>query len=166
MKTIRFATTNTRKLQEVRAILADAGWTVEGIPAGVPSPDETGDTFAENARLKAAHYARFVTPPVFAEDSGLAVRALDGRPGTRPERFGEPGMDDAGRCAQVLRELEGVADRAAQFVACIALMTPDGELRVFEGVADGSIAVSPAGGAGFGYDPVFIPVGDSRTFGA
>lgn len=164
MKTIVFASANTHKLDEIRAMLpadiellssADIGFTEE--------VDETGDTFEENAELKAEALYNFSGKPCFADDSGLEVKALKKQPGVKSARYaGEP-VNHQKNTELLLRNLEGKKDRSARFVTLICLKTADKTL-FFEGEVRGSIASEPRGTNGFGYDPVFIPEGETRTF--
>jgi XTP/dITP diphosphohydrolase len=161
---ILVATHNAGKLREYADLLADVapgGDPVEwvsladlGIEADV---EETGKTCEENARLKAAAYARQSGLLTLADDSGLEVDALDGGPGVRSARFGGPGLDDAGRYRLLLENLEGVpdAERGARFRCVVAVSTPEGEVHTAEGICEGRIAHQPRGEHGFGYDPVF-----------
>jgi XTP/dITP diphosphohydrolase len=157
------ATTNAGKVAELRALLsappAPAGLalvTPRDLCRPLPDVEETGATFAENARLKATAWARASGLSALADDSGLCVDALGGEPGVRSARWAGP--TDADRNAALLRRLTGVPEetRAARFVcvACIAL--PDGTTAEAPGVCAGIIAESPRGSAGFGYDPVFL----------
>ena len=120
--------------------------------------DETGVTFAENARLKAAAFCAASGLPSIADDSGLAVAALGGRPGVYSARYGGPGLTDAERTALLLSELAGVPpkERSASFVSCICCVFPSGREIAAEGRCSGEIALSPSGQNGFGYDPVFF----------
>lgn len=164
MKTIVFASANTHKLDEIRAMLpadiellssADIGFTEE--------VDETGDTFEENAELKAEALYNFSGKPCFADDSGLEVKALKKQPGVKSARYaGEP-VNHQKNTELLLRNLEGKKNRSARFVTLICLKTADKTL-FFEGEVRGSIASEPRGTNGFGYDPVFIPEGETRTF--
>jgi XTP/dITP diphosphohydrolase len=135
----------------------------------VETVEETGSSFAENARIKALAYARETGALTVADDSGLEVKALDGAPGLYSARYGGPGATDAERIARLLKELEEVAapDRGARFVCAIALAAPSPPQIVFEasGVCVGRIATEPEGRQGFGYDPLFIPEGFESTFG-
>ena len=164
MKTIVFASANAHKLDEIRAMLpsdfqllssADVGFTEE--------VDETGDTFEENAELKAEALFNFTGKPCFADDSGLEVKALKNQPGVKSARYaGEP-VNHQNNTELLLRNLEGKSNRSARFVTMICLKTADKTL-FFEGEVKGSIATEPRGSNGFGYDPVFIPEGETRTF--
>ncbi|MGD9845325.1 MAG: RdgB/HAM1 family non-canonical purine NTP pyrophosphatase, partial [Variibacter sp.] len=156
------------KLREMRELLAPYG--VEAVAAGdlgLPEPDETGTTFAANARIKAEAAAAASNLPAFADDSGLAVEALDGAPGIYSARWAGPAKDFAGAMAEVDRKLRatGDADRRAHFVSALCVAWPDGHREEFEGRIDGTLVWPPRGDKGFGYDPMFLPDGQSRTFG-
>jgi XTP/dITP diphosphohydrolase len=158
---IALATTNVGKARELARLLAVP---VEPIDGWDP-PVEDGETFRDNALLK-ARAARAQAPAdarVVADDSGLEVAALGGEPGVHSARFGGPGLDDAGRVQHLLQRLEGVDDRRARFVCVLVAIGRDGGEIVAEGVLEGSIADAPRGDGGFGYDPVFVPEGDTRT---
>ncbi|MCB1885129.1 MAG: RdgB/HAM1 family non-canonical purine NTP pyrophosphatase [Geminicoccaceae bacterium] len=160
------ATHNQGKLREFADLLAPVG--VEAVSAGslgLPEPEETGDSFAANAALKARAAALASNLPALADDSGLAVDALDGAPGIYSARWAGPGHDFAAAMALVLERLEGAPDRGAAFVAALCLAWPDGRAEAFEGRVRGRVAPAPRGGGGFGYDPLFIPEGEARTFG-
>lgn len=156
------ATGNRHKVEEISSILSDA---LEG-PAplilcaadfsGLPEPVEDADTFQGNARIKASHYARLTGHLTLADDSGLVVDALDGRPGVRSARYAPT---DPERIARLLGEMEGVAAdrRTARFVCAVALCDREGGIICREGSVEGRIATAPGGKGGFGYDPVFIP---------
>lgn len=159
--TLLVATHNAGKVRNFADMLSDMSITwlsldVAGISHDV---DETGATFHENAVLKATTYARQSGLLTLADDSGLEVDALDGRPGVLTARYGGPGLNDEQRYRLLLDELEAVegARRAARFRCVIALAAPDGTLlETAEGVCEGAIARQPAGDGGFGYDPVFL----------
>ena len=154
-----FATGNAHKVEEVAAILGDA-WVVE---ARDPEVEETGTTFEQNALLKAAAVCAATGEPAIADDSGIEIDALDGRPGIRSARWTE----EADWISRVLRELDGVsgADRSARYVAAAAAVWPDGFEVVVRGTVEGRVAEAPRGSGGFGYDPIFVPdEGGGRTF--
>jgi XTP/dITP diphosphohydrolase len=163
------ATRNVGKLRELEQLLEEArleGLEVETLAghAGVGEVEETGRTFEENARLKAAHVARATGLWTLADDSGLEVEALGGAPGVRSARYAGRHGDNAANNARLLRELEGVTDRQACFVCVAALARPDGQVVAAErGVCRGSITDKPRGARGFGYDPCFLADGESRT---
>jgi len=132
-------------------------------------PEETGETFYENARAKAL-FARGVADPatvVIAEDSGLEVAALGGRPGVRSARYAAPDAADEENVAKLLRELSSAtaAERGARYVSELVAISPDGAETRGTGTLEGRIAESPRGSGGFGYDPVFIPAGETSTVG-
>ena len=153
------ATTNRDKLREIHELLASAPVELVSL-ADIPpvaEPEETGTTFAENARLKARYYAAHSGMLTTAEDSGLAIDALHGEPGVRSARFLRPDASYAERFAEIHRRLARVPDapRSARFVCALAVA--DGGKMLFEttGVVEGVIATAPRGTAGFGYDPIF-----------
>jgi XTP/dITP diphosphohydrolase len=163
------ATHNSGKLWEIRELLAPYG--VDAVSAGdlgLPEPEETGTTFAENARLKAAAAARAANLPAFADDSGLAVEALDGAPGIYSARWAGEARDFAAAMRKVEAELKargtGRPCRAA-FISVLCVMWPDGHTEQFEGRVDGTLVFPPRGSKGFGYDPIFLPDGHEKTFG-
>ena len=162
------ATSNKGKLREIRELLEPTGWAALSLadltapPAGVI---ETGRSYLENAVAKAVSVASVTGLPTLADDSGLEVDALDGRPGVTSARYGGPLLSAAGRCAHLLRELEGVprVRRRARFRAVVVLALPGGQRFVREGVLEGRISEVERGDNGFGYDPVF-EIQDGRTF--
>jgi XTP/dITP diphosphohydrolase len=165
------ATHNPGKLRELREMLSPHG--VEAVSAGelgLAEPEETGETFAENAQIKAAAAARATGLPAFADDSGLTVEALGGEPGIHSARWAGPDKDFA-RALRVIEEklaLAGAttpASRRAAFVSALSLVWPDGHEEQFEGRVEGTLVWPPRGNAGFGYDPMFQPDGQTRTFG-
>lgn len=162
---IVLASHNQGKLAEFRALLADSG--IEIVSAGelgLPEPDETGETFEDNARVKALAAARAADLAALADDSGFCVTALDGQPGVYSARWGGPDKDFAKAMARVNHQLGGHADRSAAFVAVLCLAWPDGETRCVEGRVEGDVAWPPRGAHGHGYDPIFLPEGSTRTF--
>ena len=155
------ATHNKGKIGEYADILGDSGieWLTLDDVGITHDVAETGTTFRENAILKAEAYAQQAGLLTLADDSGLAVDALDGRPGVLTARFGGPGLSAAERYQLLLAHLDGVPmpQRTARFRCVIALAAPDGTiLGTTEGVCEGVIALQPAGDGGFGYDPVFF----------
>ena len=159
------ATRNEHKLRELAEILP--GVELVALPEGVELPAETGETFAENALIKARAAHRETGTAAIADDSGIAARALDGRPGVRSARFAGPQASDAENLELLLSELDGAADRHVAYVCVIALVDADGGERLFEGRCEGELATEPRGSGGFGYDPAFVPAdtgpGDRRT---
>jgi XTP/dITP diphosphohydrolase len=156
------ATSNAGKVREIEAILRGTGLEVDVEPMWFGDV-ESGVTFLENARMKAETAVRMTRRPVLAEDSGIEVDALAGLPGVRSARFAEPAADDRANNAKLLRLLDGAADRAARYRAVAILLLPSGEECVGEGSWEGTIAASPRGSGGFGYDPVFVPNGEQKT---
>ncbi len=159
-----FATGNAHKVGEIAALippdiqlksLADIGCT-DDLP-------ETSPTIAGNALQKARYVHERFGVHCFAEDTGLEIDALQGRPGVYSARYAGPGKDDAANIALVLKQMQGVANRSARFRTVIALIL-DGQEHLFEGVVEGHIAEALAGKGGFGYDPIFIPQGEIRSF--
>jgi XTP/dITP diphosphohydrolase len=165
------ATHNPGKLAEMRELLAPHG--VEAVSAGeldLGEPDETGDSFAANAKLKAMAAAQAARLPAFADDSGLVVDALDGAPGILSARWAGPNKDFNAAMAQIERLLQErgatqPAQRKAHFVSALCVAWPDHHLEEVEARVDGTLAWPPRGTAGFGYDPAFLPDGYTRTFG-
>jgi XTP/dITP diphosphohydrolase len=162
------ASHNAGKVREIAALLAPLG--VEAVSAGalgLPKPEETETSFTGNARLKAEAAAKASGLPALADDSGLEVFALDRAPGVYSARWAGPEKDFRVAMKRVWRELEerGASDRSARFVCALALAEPNGETHVFEGEARGEIVWPPRGEKGFGYDPIFVANGESRTFG-
>ncbi|OPZ63847.1 MAG: dITP/XTP pyrophosphatase [Firmicutes bacterium ADurb.Bin506] len=160
MRRLVVATRNRGKLVEIEAIMRIDGLCLSALgdwPAA-PTTQETGSTFLENAMLKAMDAARFTGLPAIADDSGLCVDALDGAPGVLSARFGGPGLDDVGRYELLLNTMRDVPEpqRGARFVCAVALAMPDGKVHTATGELRGSIAISPRGAGGFGYDPVFF----------
>ncbi len=156
---ILIATTNQGKVQEIRNL-------VKGLPAlflslsevpGISEVVEDGATFEENALKKARMMAYSTGIVTLADDSGLCVDALDGRPGVHSARYAGDNASDEEKYLRVLDEMEGVPDseRSARFVCALALVAPDGEEKLFRGVCEGRITREPRGSSGFGYDPIF-----------
>jgi XTP/dITP diphosphohydrolase len=146
------ATRNAHKVREFARLLG--GLAFEPLPDGLESPEETGDTYAENALIKARAAARGTGQPAFADDSGIEAEALGWRPGVRTARFAGEHASDGENLAKLHREAP-VGSRA-RYVCVIAYVTPEGEELLFEGRCEGSLAAEPYGEGGFGYDPIFI----------
>ncbi|WGF86435.1 RdgB/HAM1 family non-canonical purine NTP pyrophosphatase [Marinivivus vitaminiproducens] len=166
------ATHNAGKLREFDMLLAPLG--IEVVSAGslgLAEPEETGDSFAANAILKAEAAVAATGLPALADDSGVSVAGLGGAPGIYSARWAGPGKDFAIAMRRVRDELAGRfgsferADRRGAFIACLAIVRPGGERATFEGRCDGTLVWPPRGEGGFGYDPMFVPDGDDRTFG-
>lgn len=161
------ATGNPGKLREFQNAATAMGVEIEGLPdfRGIPECIESGTTFAENAILKAHHYAPYAPGPVFADDSGLVVDALGGAPGVYSARFAGPGATDEANNRLLLDRLRGVENRRARFVCVIAFVN-DGELQgTFNGAVEGEMLDAPRGPGGFGYDPLFFYPPFGCTFG-
>ncbi|HEX6130094.1 MAG TPA: RdgB/HAM1 family non-canonical purine NTP pyrophosphatase [Actinomycetota bacterium] len=166
---IAIATRNAHKLRELARICAD--WSVEWVtvrthdPAGFPDVEETGDTYLENALLKARAVAEALGLPALADDSGIEVDALGGRPGPRSARFAGDDATDDRNLRALLGALKGVpgGGRGARYRCVAAIAFPGGAEAHAEGVCEGTIRSRPAGERGFGYDPIFEPVGWERT---
>lgn len=173
--TLLVATTNKGKLREIQSALE--GVTVNGVPievrllpddAGIEAPEETGSTFAENARLKALYYARATGMLTVAEDSGIEIDALDGAPGVLSARY--PGATYGERFTRLFGEMaargagvDAPERRGCRFVAALALARDGEVLFETEGVIEGRIADAPSGAGGFGYDPIFFYPPYGRT---
>ena len=148
---------NAHKALELERLLP--GWTIEPLDRD-DYPPETGNSYYDNALIKAAFGREHTSAGVLAEDSGLEVDALDGRPGVLSARYAPEG---APAVAKILGELEGIESREARYVSELVLLLPDGSELRGTGVLEGRIAHDPAGSEGFGYDPIFIPDGEKRT---
>jgi len=162
------ASHNAGKVREIAALLAPLG--VEAVSAAslrLPEPEETETTFAGNAALKARAAAEASGLPALSDDSGLEVFALYRDPGVYSARWAGPSKDFRAAMERVWRELteKGATDLSARFVCALALAEPNGETEVFEGEARGKIVWPPRGEKGFGYDPIFVADGQTRTFG-
>jgi len=167
---IVLATHNRDKVTEIRRVLD--GLDVELVAAvdlpDAPEVEETGTTLEENARLKAIETSRTLGLPALADDTGLEVDALDGAPGVYAARYSGPGATYASNCAKLLREMSGVPDaaRGARFRTVVAFAHPDGSCETVDGACPGEILREATGEGGFGYDPVFRPEGETRSFAA
>jgi XTP/dITP diphosphohydrolase len=165
------ATHNPGKLAELRELLAPFGIKAASAgELGLAEPEETGTSFRENARIKAAAAAAAAQRPAFADDSGLVVEALGGAPGIHSARW----AGETGDFGAAMRRIEdGLAargalhprERKAHFVCALCVAWPDRHVEEFEGRIDGTLVWPPRGTAGFGYDPIFLPDGHARTFG-
>ena len=163
---VLLATRNSGKIREFAQLLAGEPVQVETLGAHPEFGDveETGETFDENARIKATYFARASGMWTIAEDSGLVVDALGGEPGVYSARYAGTHGDDAANNEKLIRELQGIEDRSARYVCAIVLARPDGEIAVsVQGVCEGQIVDKPRGCGGFGYDPHFMTTGETRT---
>jgi XTP/dITP diphosphohydrolase len=162
------ATHNKGKLREMAELLEPYGFECIGVGAlGLPEPEETGDTFIANAELKARAATQGSGLLALADDSGVVVSGLGGQPGLHSARWAEgPGGRDFRRAMErVQRELGDNPDRRAHFISVLSLAWPDGRVRSFEGRVHGTLVWPPRGDRGFGYDPMFQPLGHAETFG-
>jgi XTP/dITP diphosphohydrolase len=166
---IALATRNAHKLRELRRICA--GWPVEWVdsenhdPAAFPDVEETGETYLDNAALKARAVAEALELPALADDSGIEVDALGGRPGPRSARYAGEDASDEQNLAALIQAIRGVpaSGRAARYRCVAALAYPDGVLVHTDGTCEGTLRTDRAGARGFGYDPIFVPIGWERT---
>ena len=160
------ASHNDGKVAEIADLLRGLDVRVTGAgELGLAVPEETGATFAANALLKATCATQATGLPALADDSGLAVAALDGAPGIHSARWAGEARDFAAAIARLERALAGVQAPDAAFHCVLALAWPDGTSRTFSGVVEGTLTFPPRGTNGFGYDPVFVPAGDVLTYG-
>jgi len=164
------ASHNSGKVREIRELMAPFQITVTSAgDLGLPEPEENGEDFIANARIKSESAARLSGMPALADDSGMAVEALDGAPGIYSARWAGPEKDFQQAMLRVEQSLQdkGVEPRGARasFICVLALTLPDGETHIFEGEVKGTLTFPPQGTQGFGYDPIFIPEGENRTFG-
>lgn len=160
------ASHNPGKVREIAALLDPFGTDVVSAGAlGLAEPEETGDSFAANAELKARAAAEASGLPALADDSGLVVPALDGAPGIYSARWAGPDGDFDAAMAQVMERLGPDGDRSAHFACTLSLCWPDGHCESFEGRVAGTLAWPARGVLGFGYDPMFVPHGRDETFG-
>lgn len=161
------ATTNKGKLKEIIELLKGLPVEVRSLAdyPSIPEAEETGSTFAENAILKAVHTAHYTGEMTLADDSGLEVDVLGGRPGISSSRYAGPGATDAQRNEKLLRELADVPDqkRTARFMCVAALVSPSEDTQTFDGVCEGIIIHDPRGEQGFGYDPLFYVSEHGKT---
>lgn len=163
---IVLATRNKGKVREFKCLLGDFPVEIKSLEDFGPIPPavEDGETFEDNAVIKARHTARILGLPAIADDSGLEVAALGGAPGIRSARYaGEKASDDE-RNLKLLDALKGVVDRSARFVCVIAIAVPRGPALLYEGICEGSITEEMQGSNGFGYDPVFYYPPFGKTF--
>lgn len=159
------ATRNAHKTAEIRSIIGDRFEVVDATAfPDFPEIDETGTTFLENARLKAVGISRVISGWVLSDDSGLDVEALDGAPGVWSSSFGGEEGNHAKNNARLLAEMAGKTDRRARFRCTMVLACDGAEVANFSGTVEGRLVDSLHGAGGFGYDPLFIPVGHDRTF--
>ena len=161
------ATHNPGKAKELAALLDGRFEVLAAGALGLPEPDETETTFVGNALLKARHAADLSGQIALADDSGLSVAALDGAPGIYSARWAGPGKDFASAMDKVAERVEetGSQDRSAWFTCALAVAWPDGPAVVVQGEVHGTLTFPARGDRGFGYDPIFVPEGETLTFG-
>ena len=160
------ASHNSGKVAEITDLLVPYNLAVvSAAEQGLDEPEETGTSFVENAELKARAAALAAGLPSLADDSGLAVAALDGAPGIYSARWAGPTKDFPMAMQRVEDQLAGQEDRSAQFICALSLCWPDGHCETFQGSVQGTMVWPPRGDRGFGYDPVFLPIGGKQTFG-
>ncbi len=166
IETLFIATGNAHKLVEIRAIFSVPNLKLLDMSdyAELPEVEEDQDSFVGNATKKAIELAGFSGEWTLADDSGLEVDALGGAPGVYSARYAGDNVDYKANNDKLLRELAGVVNRTARFRCVVALCSPDGETRTVDGCCEGKIALCQQGDSGFGYDPLFIPKGETRTF--
>ena len=155
MSALVLATRNPHKLRELREALP--GIPIDALPEDVELPPEEGETFAENALRKARAAQAATGRTAIADDSGIEAYGLGGRPGVRSARYAGEEASDEENLAKLLDEVGRQDDRRVVYVCVIALVTVDGEGRLFEGRCEGTLAAEPRGSGGFGYDPAFVP---------
>jgi XTP/dITP diphosphohydrolase len=160
------ASHNQGKVTEIADLLKPFPVQVVSVgELGLPVPEETGTSFAENATLKALAAATATGLPALADDSGLCAHAIGGEPGIRTADWAGPERDFSMAMRRLEAALQGKPDRSAHFVSALALAWPDGHVEVFEGEVQGHLVWPPRGDKGFGYDPMFVPAGETRTYG-
>lgn len=168
MAQILAATGNKHKITEFQKMLDNNGLKIQIVSMAtipdMPELIENGETFEENSAMKAEQASAFAMTTSFADDSGLAVDALNGAPGIYSARYAGENATDADRIAKLLNEMEGISDRTARFVCVISIACCGKRIASFRGEVVGTITHAPAGSCGFGYDPIFIPEGYDKTF--
>jgi len=160
------ATGNKNKLKEIQALLGGSSIDIKTIKdfGPMPEPVEDGATFDDNAYKKALHYSKMLGLPCLADDSGIEVNALEGRPGVYSARYAGENATDQENCAKLLKEMEGITDRSASFMCVLSLATPKGPALTWEGRCEGELLEAPRGESGFGYDPIFFYKELGKTF--
>lgn len=160
------ASHNPGKIREFQTLFQGHDIAIIGAnELGLPEPDETEDTFEGNALIKARHACEITAMPCLADDSGLSVAALDGAPGVDSALWAGPNRDFTDAMKKIGEAVKNHPDQSATFVAVLTLVYPDGREIIARGEVSGSITYPPRGEHGFGYDPIFIPEGESKTFG-
>ncbi|MGZ4240778.1 MAG: RdgB/HAM1 family non-canonical purine NTP pyrophosphatase [Actinomycetota bacterium] len=161
---VALATKNPGKVREIASIVAGAPVEVVGPDPSWQPPPEDADTYRENALVKARSLAQAMGMPVLADDSGIEVDALDGGPGPRSARYAGEGASDEENLHKLIEVMHRTPERArgARY-RCVAVLVWDGEEHVAEGTVEGTLIEQPRGSGGFGYDPIFVPTGETRT---
>ena len=162
---VALATMNPGKVREIAQILVEAPIELTGPdPAWIPPPEDD-PTYRENALMKARSLASLSSLPVIADDSGIEVDALDGAPGPRSARYAGEGASDEENLRKLIEVVRRTPERArgARYRCVAVLVTPAGEEHVAEATVEGTLITEPRGSGGFGYDPIFVPIGDART---
>ena len=160
------ASHNSGKLREIAELVAPLGVTVvSAAEMGLPEPEEDAPDFVGNARIKAVAAARATGLPALSDDSGFCVAALNGAPGVLSARWAGPDRNFAVAMARVAEAIEDTPDRRAWFVCALCLAWPDGHTETFVGRVDGTAICPPRGEKGFGYDPMFVPLGETESYG-
>ena len=164
-KKIVLASHNKGKIAEFQTMFDPLEITIVGAnEIGLPEPEETENTFEGNALLKARHACEITAMPCLADDSGLSVTALNGSPGIYSARWAGPNKDFSMAMKKIREDIGDNPDKSAQFIAVLALVTPEGHEFVVRGEVEGHITYPPRGNDGFGYDPIFIPENENKTF--
>jgi len=165
---IVLATRNKKKIEEIKRIIEGTSISIQTLAdfPSLPEVEEDGTTFEANAVKKALSVTRHTGKPALADDSGLEVYAINGAPGTLSSRYAGEGAGDRKNIEKLLYEMHSIDNgkRDARFVCCLALAFPDGGVKTFLGYVEGRVGREPRGAKGFGYDPVFYPEGQTRTF--
>jgi len=165
MKKILIGTHNKGKYKEIAYLISNKYRKISPLALKIRSPRETGKTFTENSELKANFFSKFVDIPVISDDSGLCIKALNNRPGIYSARLAKKKGSFANAMKFILRKLEKARDRSAFFICSLSFKFPSGKLITVEGKIRGSISKKIVGKNGFGFDPIFIPNSQKKTFG-
>ncbi|MHB8513205.1 MAG: RdgB/HAM1 family non-canonical purine NTP pyrophosphatase [Actinomycetota bacterium] len=161
MRKVLLGTNNLGKLREIRAILSPI--EVSPPPTNWIAPEETGTTYLENAQIKAESLSMLTGEPALADDSGIEVDALNGGPGVRSARFAGEHATDEENLEKLIAAIKDREARTARYRCVAVLFLPDAELSWFEGTIEGTLITEKRGSNGFGYDPIFVPIGENRT---
>ena len=165
MKKILIGTHNKGKFKEISYLLSKKIKKISPIKFKIKSPKETGKTFSTNAKLKAKYFSRFTKLPVISDDSGLCIKALREKPGIYSARWAKRHGSFSNAIKFILRKMEKKKNRSAKFVCCLSFKYPGGKVVTVTGKINGLISYKALGTKGFGYDPIFIPLKKSKTFG-